>query len=332
MRDFVPSPFLRNGHLMTIASTFWPRHFRDLPAAEPREFQTEPGTRLLAHCHWQSDPQKHPTIILLHGLEGSSDSGYMLGTAEKAFQAGFNAIRLNQRNCGGTEKLTQSLYNSSLSGDIKAVVDELIARDRLPEIFAVGFSMGGNLVLKMAGEMSGSAPQQLRGVVAVSPSFVLDACADALSERRNFIYQIYFVRRLKRRMRRKIGLFPDTYSAEGLDKIRSVREFDQAVTAKHCGFRDAADYYHRASAARVIGAIRTSTLIITAQDDPFVPFRTFSEAALTKNPSITLIAPRYGGHCGFISNAHNSGRFWAEARIVEYCASLSTIKRGDAAV
>src|SRR5579862_3700706 len=321
MREFDPQPLLRNGHLMTMAGTFWRRQYPRLPTPLAREFETEPGTRVLAHCHWHPRPQDHPTIVLLHGLEGSSESGYMLGTAEKAYVAGFNAIRLNQRNCGGTEKLTSSLYNSSLSCDIKAVIEELLATASLPEIFAVGFSMGGNIVLKMAGEMGDDAPLQLRGIVAVSPSFVLDACAEALSERQNFIYQTYFVRRLKRRMRTKIQLFPDKYSIEGLDKIRSVREFDDKITAPHCGFRDANDYYYRASAARNISAIRVPTLIITAQDDPFVPFHTFRDPAISGNRNIQLIAPEHGGHCGFISSSSGHERFWAEARIVEFCQS-----------
>jgi uncharacterized protein len=322
MPEFVPPLLLRNGHLMTIAGAFWPRRFPNLPPAVAREFQTEPGTRVLAHCHWQPQPERHPAVVLLHGLEGSSDSGYMLGTAEKAYQAGFSAIRLNQRNCGGTEKLTSTLYNSSLSCDLQAVISELIACDHIPQIFAAGFSMGGNLVLKMAGEMAAAAPPQLRAIAALCPSFVLDACADALSERQNFIYQKYFVRRLKRRMRTKIQLYPDKYSTEGLNKIRSVREFDDKVTAPHCGFRDAADYYHRASASRVISAIRVPTLIITAQDDPFVPFRTFADPALAANPHITLLSPTHGGHCSFISSSPGPARFWAESRLISFFQSL----------
>src|SRR5271167_3241251 len=162
MQDFVPSALFRNPHVMTIAAAFWRRKFPRLGPSATRYFEVEPGTQVRGECHMQANPREHATIVLLHGLEGSSESGYMLGVAEKAWVAGFNVVRLNQRNCGGTEKLTRSLYHSGLSGDIQSVVLELIAQDRLPEIFAVGFSMGGNLVLKMAAEFGDTAPPQLR--------------------------------------------------------------------------------------------------------------------------------------------------------------------------
>ncbi len=153
---------LRNPHAMTIAANFWPRTVPMLSKSVSRLFDTEPGTQVRGECHWQQNPREHPTLVLLHGLEGSCDSSYMRGTGEKAWVAGFNVVRLNQRNCGGTEQLSSTLYHSGLSCDIHAVVLELIDRDGLPEIFAAGFSMGGNLVLKMAGEMAARAPAELR--------------------------------------------------------------------------------------------------------------------------------------------------------------------------
>jgi uncharacterized protein len=327
VKEFRPHTLLHNTHLMTIAATFWRRRFPSLPASVPRFFEVEPGTRVRGDCHWQQSPSEHPTLVLLHGLEGSSDSGYMLGIAEKAWIAGFSVVRLNQRNCGGTEELTSTLYHSGRSGDIGAVIVELIERDRLPEIFAAGFSMGGNLVLKMAGEFADRAPRALRGLVAVAPAFHLAACADALSEPRNIVYQMHFVRRLKRRMRYKAQLFPETYLTngriEGLGQVRSVRDFDDAITARFCAFASADDYYSRSSALHVLGAIARPTLILTAQDDPFVPYSTFDLAAIRDNPHIQLRAPLHGGHCGFISRENGSERFWAEARLVEFCRENS---------
>lgn len=321
---------------MTIASNFWWRRFPGLPESTSRLFDVEPGTRVRGECHWQREPREHPTLVLLHGLEGASEAGYMLGTAERAYLAGFNAVRLNQRNCGNTEHLTETLYNSGLSGDIRAVIEELIARDGLPEIFAAGFSMGGNLVLKMAGEYGDAAPPEVRGFAAVAPAFHLAACADALEEPRNFIYERHFVRALKRRMRHKARLFPARYAeAVGRKKmraIRSVREFDEAITAPMCGYAGAEDYYARASAMRVADQIRRPTLIVTAQDDPFVPYASFASAAVRENPNITLVAPRYGGHGAFISQAGGAERFWAEARIVEFCREQSAIVGGAEAL
>ncbi len=310
---------------MTFAGAFWPRSFPHLPATEPREFETEPGTRVLVKCHWQKVPSAHPTIVLLHGLEGSSESGYMLGIAESAHRQGFNVLRANQRNCGGTDHLTPTLYNSSLSVDIRAIVTELIERDRLPEIFVAGFSMGGNLVLKMAGEYADHAPNELRAIIGVCPSCNLAASADALNKRENFIYQRHFVRRLKEHMRVKASQFPERYALNGMEKIRTVREFDDSITARFCGFQNADDYYYRASALRVAAAIRVPAIIITAQDDPMVPFRIFEDAGLATNPNIQMIAPQFGGHCAFVSRERGEERFWVEARIVEICKSRSAI-------
>jgi uncharacterized protein len=310
---------------MTIAAAFVPRKFLQLPAVTSRLFDVEVGTQLRGDCHWQAEPQKHPTLVLVHGLEGSSDSGYMKGSAEKAWAAGFNVVRLNQRNCGGTEQLTPTLYHSGRSADFRAVLVELIERDRLPSIFFAGFSMGGNLVLKMAGELGESAPAELRGIVAVAPCFDLAACADALGELRNFIYTRHFVRKLKARMRRKARMFAGLYSVDGMDRIHTVRDFDEVITARYCGFEGADDYYARSSALHVLGRIQTPTLILTAQDDPFVPFSTFESDTIRENPNVQLVAPRYGGHCGFISDEDGEERFWSEARIVEFCAERTGI-------
>jgi len=323
VKEFIPHPALRNGHLMTIASAFLRRRFPRLPASVPRLFEVEPGTQVRGDCHWQQNPASHGTLLLLHGLEGSSDSTYILGTAEKAFAAGLNVVRLNQRNCGGTERLTRTLYHSGRSADFRAIVLELIECDKLPAIFFAGFSMGGNLVLKMTGEFADSRPAELRAIVAIAPCLDLAACCDALSEKRNFLYNRHFLKHLKRRMYSKVGLFPDVYVKDALttelERVRNVREFDDAITAPFCGFKNAADYYQRSSAMHCLAAIRVPTLMAAAQDDPFVPFAIFQAAAIRENPNIGLVAPRYGGHCAFISRQSGDERFWCEARIVEFC-------------
>jgi uncharacterized protein len=328
VKEFRPHLLLRNAHAMTIAANFWPRPVPLLPRGVARSFETEPGSQVLGVCHWQQNPREHPTLVVLHGLEGSCESGYMLGTSEKAWIAGFNVVRLNQRNCGGTEKLSPTLYHSGLSCDIRAVVLELAEHEGLPEIFAAGYSMGGNLVLKMAGEMGAAPPAELRGVVAIAPALDLAACADALSKPRNFIYEHHFVTRLKRRMRHKASLFTDLYplhAVPGFRRVRTVREFDDVITARYCGFADASDYYARSSASQVVSEICVPTLIIAAKDDPFVPFGPFQNPAIAGNRWITLMAPEHGGHCAFISQEDGPERFWAEARIVEFCASQSRL-------
>jgi uncharacterized protein len=205
---FEPHRWLRNKHVMTLAGALLPRRTPALPRADGRLFEVERGTQLLARCHWQRDPTQSPTLALVHGLEGSSESAYMRTLAGQAFAAGFNVLRINQRNCGGTERLTPTLYNSGLSADFRAVLLELIERDRLKQICFAGYSMGGNLVLKMSGELGSAAPRELRAICAVCPTLDLAACVDAIERPENRLYQVHFVRDLKSRLRRKAKLFP----------------------------------------------------------------------------------------------------------------------------
>jgi predicted alpha/beta-fold hydrolase len=321
MKPFEPHPLLRNPHAQTLALALLPRRFPRLPRSVPREFEIEPGSRIRGECHWQKLPHECPTLVLVHGLEGSSESGYMLGLAERAYVAGWNAIRLNQRNCGGTESLTPTLYNSGLSGDYRAILNELIERDSLSQIFFAGYSMGGNLVLKMAGELGQGAPPQLGGVAGVCPCVELGICADAVGLPHNFIYEDHFVRSLKKRMRRKAKLFPGEYDLSLMALVKTLREFDDKITARYCGFLDATDYYGRSSALQFADRIRVPALIVTAQDDPFVPFSSFSDPRLADNPQVRLLAPGRGGHCAFISRHAGDDRFWAEARVMEFFVS-----------
>lgn len=326
---FRPHRLYRGGHAQTLrAALRLPRRLRlrgEETTSVERLFEVEPGVRLLAHCRWQPRRETRPTAVLVHGLEGSSRSVYMLGTARKAFGAGFNVVRLNVRNCGGTEHLTPTLYHSGMSGDVLAVVRELAARDRLPEIFLAGFSMGGNLVLKLAGEVGAGAPAALAAVAAVSPSLDLDACAAAIERPSNRIYLNSFMRSLRRTLRRKHRLFPELYDVSRIRDVRTIREFDDLFTARHHGFRDAADYYARASAIRTLDRVRLPTLIVHAQDDPFIPFESLRHPAVGANPNVVLLAPERGGHVGFIARGRGEGRFWAEARVVEFFRLLSRL-------
>jgi predicted alpha/beta-fold hydrolase len=317
--DFRPHPFCRNAHVMTVVPRFRPvaRLLAGIPVA-PRLFRVAPDTQLLGYCHWQPDPRRHDTVVLLHGLEGCSDSHYMLGLAGKAWRAGLNVVRLNQRNCGGTEHLTPTLYHAGLSGDLAAVLEELQTRDGLESFWTVGYSMGGNLALKMAGEM-GAAASALRGVAAVCPNIHPAVCVEALERPVNWFYQRYFLTRTKARLARKASLFNGKFDLSSLPTIRTLRVFDEMYTAPNGGFLNASDYYERAGARHVLGAITVPTLLITAQDDPFIPFRIFDIPAIKKNRRIRLIAPMHGGHCGFFQRAHcEEDAYWAEHRIVEF--------------
>jgi predicted alpha/beta-fold hydrolase len=320
---FEPNILLRSAHAMTIAAAFWPRRVT-LPAPEDRLFRVDPWSQLLGHCHWQAGRHTDaPVMVIVHGLEGSSDSGYVRGIGDRAFALGYHVVRMNQRNCGGTEALTPTLYNSGMSADYRAVFEELTNVDGFTQIFFAGYSMGGNLVAKMAGEFGAAAPAALRGVCSVCPAWDLAACANELERRDNYLYQNRFVSGLMSRYERKAKLFPDRFPpARGLGKIRTVREFDDAITAPSSGFRDAEDYYERSSAKNVLGQLCVPVLLIVAEDDPFVPYVSFLAMGANRNAWIRFEAPLHGGHCAFISRHRGMERFWAEQRVVEFCEGL----------
>ena len=304
---------------MTLVPRYLPRDtsLAGLPQ-ESRLFPVEPHAQLQGFCHWQDARKASPTAVLVHGLEGCSESRYMRGIAAKAYRAGFNVIRMNQRTCGGTEHLSPTLYNSGLSGDYRAIFKELAHKDDLTRIWLVGYSMGGNLVLKAAGELGQTEPA-LAGVAAVCPNINPTICARALEEPRNFIYHRHFLTQLKSRLRRKAALLPAKWDLSQLDRIATISEFDDRYTARDGGYRDGADYYDRAGARHVLDAVGVPTLIITAQDDPFIPYSMFTVPEIQRYRYIRVVAPRHGGHCGFFHRGRNGeDSYWAENRIVDF--------------
>jgi uncharacterized protein len=319
---FVPRRGLSGGHRQTLASFFLPRSFT-LPPAETRYVEVEPGIQILVHCHWQSDRENALTIIIVHGLEGSSDSTYMLGIAAKGLAIGMNVVRMNQRNCGGTEALAPTLYHSGRSQDIAAVTQNLIEQDRISRFALAGYSMGGNLVLKLAGEWGSAGPRQFRSVAAVCPAIDLAASADALHSRSNRLYELYFLWNLSRRLRTKARLFPGAFDPSRLRGIRSLREFDDRITAFYCGFTGADDYYDRSAATHVIDRIAVPTLILNAANDPFIRILPETRRKILDNPQITFVETEDGGHCSYLaaSNGSNDGR-WAESQIVEFLQTM----------
>jgi predicted alpha/beta-fold hydrolase len=321
MEPFVARPSLRHGHRMTLYGWGNPRYFPSLPPPTPRYFDVARDARVLAHCHWQSRRWQHPTIVVLHGLNGSSDAHYMRGIAAKAFLRGMNVVRLNQRNCGNTEHLSAGLFHSGLTADVRQVVEQLVSVDGLEAIGVGGYSLGGNLALKLAGEYGNDAPKALKAVCSVSPIIEIGDCVRALELPGNFLYQWNFVKDLKSRMRRKDRFWPGLFDLSRLSQIRTVRDFDEVYTAPYFGFKNAEDYYYRASAMRVVEHVRLSALVMTAEDDPFVPSGPFRDRKITCNRHIAVSVSAHGGHCGFVGapSGEDDG-YWAESRMVEFIA------------
>jgi uncharacterized protein len=291
-----------------------------LPPAEERLVEVAPGIHVRCWCRWQEDPANALTIIAVHGLEGSSESQYMLGVARNGLAAGMNVVLMNQRNCGGMDHCAPTLYNSSLSGDVAAVARHVMDRDRVSQFALVGFSMGGNLVLKLAGEWGSDGPAEFKAVAAVCPAMDLAASADALHEPANRLYEYYFLMQLFRRMRTKAKHFPAAFDLSRMHGVRSLRDFDDRITAYYCGFAGADDYYARAAAANVVDRIAVPALIIHAANDPFIRMRDETRAKILANPKITYVETDDGGHCAFVGvrDGHGDDGRWAEREVVEF--------------
>ncbi|MBZ5682204.1 MAG: alpha/beta fold hydrolase [Acidobacteriia bacterium] len=322
--QFRPHRWLRGGHVQTIASFLLPRRVH-LPPGEERLIEVAPGIKVRCWCRWWSergnDRRSALTLIVVHGLEGSTDSEYMLGVARNGLACGMNVVLMNQRNCGGMDEYAPTLYNSSLSADVAAVARHVVEHDGVSRFALIGFSMGGNLVLKLAGEWGSEGPAQFRAVAAVCPAADLAPSADALHEPGNRLYEYYFLIQLFRRLRRKARLFPQTFDPSRLRGISSLREFDDRITAHYCGFTGADDYYARASAANVIDRIAVPAVIIHAANDPFIRLRPATRQRILANPNITYIETADGGHCAFLGQPNGTlgddGR-WAEREVVEF--------------
>jgi len=315
---FEPRRGLRGGHLQTLAGNFLKRENR-LPQPEERLFQVEEDVQVLCHCHWQRERESTLTLMIVHGLEGSSNSQYVLGTGWKAWERGWNVVRMNVRNCGGTEGLTPTLYHSGLSGDTQGVVNALVEQDRLRHFALAGFSMGGNQVLKCVGEWGTSAPEQMVAACAVSPACDLSLSADALHLGQNRIYEWWFLLGLFERFKRKAQLFPGRFDPALLKKVRSIRDFDEHITAKYMGFEGAEDYYTKASASRVVDEISVPTLVVHSADDPFIVMSPETAKKLKANSDVTYVETAHGGHCAFIGKADGYDGRWAEQLIVDFC-------------
>src|SRR5258708_1981178 len=322
---FRANRWLRGGHVQTIASFLLPRRIH-LPAPEERMIEVAPDIQVRCLLHWQENRQDALTLIVVHGLEGSTDSQYMLGVARNGLAQGMNVVLMNQRNCGGMDHLAPTLYNSSLSADVAAVARDVVERDRISRFALIGFSMGGNLVLKLAGEWGRAAPPQFRAVAAVCPAMDLAASADALHEPANRIYEYYFLMQLFRRFRGKAKLFPSQFDPSRLRGISTLRGFDDRITAYYCGFTGADDYYARAAASNVVDRIAVPSRIIHAVHMPFIRMLPETLQRIAENPNITYVETGDGGHCAFIvernGDAADDGR-WAEREVVEFVRRVS---------
>lgn len=343
---FTPAGGLSNGHLMTLAPLFQRRRFA-LGKGQRLEIEVAPGSRITGYLHRATSGaylDSKALLIVLHGLESSAQAPYVQGLCEKALRAGLSVFRMNMRNCEGTLALSDTLYNAGLSTDLEACAGYLLGTYKdIEKVFACGFSLGGNIVLKAAGENGSSRGQSkesnLQGVVAISPPVELETCVRALEAGLNQLYGLNFLIGLKNKIVEKEKLYPGKFDLERLKTVRTLRQFDNYFTAIDAGYDGASAYYHGASARRVIGDISMPALIIAAQDDPLVPFNeTFgflSKGSIDGSSSVgslQLLASEYGGHVSYIGKKHRgkngrqtggiADRYWAESQALLYILHL----------
>jgi len=338
---------MRNGHVQTIAGNFLQR-VGVLPEPETERVEVAPATDERAACnlfclsHWQPQREQRPTAIVLHGLEGSARSQYVRGNANKLWAAGWNVVRMNMRNCGGganwgsarhevivepgvgqvdPDAVCPTLYHSGMSGDVRAVARHYVRTRGLRRVALIGYSMGGNMVLKLAGELQDEPMAEIVAAVAVSPAADLAASAEMLHRPVNRLYETRFLRALKRHFLHKASLFPERYSAARLYNIHSIWDFDEQITAYYSGFAGADDYYARASASRLAEKVTVPTLLIHAMDDPFVTLLPESRERYRANANVMLVEPEHGGHCAFLADADPAAGddgYWAEQMALRF--------------
>jgi predicted alpha/beta-fold hydrolase len=324
--SFIPHPLLRNPHAMTILPALdFGRHSKLHSASESVLVDVADDSKIRVHYHRCANDPSAPTLLLVHGLESSAASPYLLNLTAKALPLGFNVVRMNLRNCGGTMKLSPGLYNAGMSGDVIKLVDFVHSELNFSNIFLVGYSLGGNIVLKAAAELGARAAEKFSGVCTISPALDLNACVVAIESGVNRLYEFRFLLGLKAKIEAKNKLFPGRFDASKLKLVKSLRAFDDTFTSIDAGYANAMDYYSHASALPMLSKIQVPTLIIAAQDDPIVPFHSFREPQLN-SPFITLLAPTHGGHGGFVQQEIEQNkelgtfdRSWAENRVLEFC-------------
>jgi uncharacterized protein len=309
-------PLFKNPHITTILANFWPREYDFTPfPIESQLVQTDDDTKVLVLT--QRPPgQPIGHVVLLHGLEGGGDAGYIVSMAWAALHTGFIAHRFHMRTCGGTQEHCKTLYHGGLTSDLHAFLKSLEGGDGLP-VFLVGFSLGGNVALKLAGELGETG--LIHGVCGISTPIDLAAGVRRMGKLDNIVYERRFLKRMRKRL-----LATGRYSRKQLKAARSLYEIDDVITAPSFGFAGADHYYATQSSQSFLDRIRVPTLLIQAKDDTFVPFDMFGHPAIQTNPFIQLLATEYGGHLGFLSR--RGARFWLDETATSFLKNIAAAR------
>jgi uncharacterized protein len=305
-------PLFKNPHIQTIAAHLWARDGQEarFPLTS-RLYRTEPGVEVLVQSQ---HPRNAPAgeIVMVHGLEGSGEAGYLRSLSAAGLAVGFAVHRFHMRTCGGTEHLCGTLYHAGLTIDLLSVLEQRRKEGGAPA-FLVGFSLGGNVVLKLAGELGSKAAPFIGGVCGVSTPLDLEAAVARIAQKQNRLYERRFVKRMRTRL-----CATGRYRPKDLAGLDSVRDIDDRITAPSFGFGNAANYYRTQSAMHFLEGIRVPALLIHAKDDPMAPFESCQYAA-HRNPQIEQRVTEHGGHLGFLGRKPH--RFWLDEAIMQWILS-----------
>ncbi len=308
-KPFIPSNYNKNSHIQTIRGIISGN--KEIKNTQRKILNLSDGSQIAGDCLWQKE-KKTKTLIVIHGLTGSSKSPYVVRLCNRAYNQGYNTIALNLRNCGHTENLTKTLYNAGQSKDLMEVIKQL-EKEKIKEIFIIGSSLSGNLCLKLVGEESNKLPKIVKALAVISPLVDIKETAKESDLPRNKLYRYFILKSLKKLIKKKSIIFPNIYNFNLTKKVKTVRDYDELFQAPISGYKNAEEYYEKCSSNQFIKNIKIPTLIIYSQDDPLVPANTIDKLRINKN--IIFLKTEYGGHVGFIDKNSN---FWADDRIMEF--------------
>ncbi len=264
-------------------------------------------------------------VVALHGLEGDSTRSYILGMVKALNRRGWDVAALNFRGCGGAPNRVERMYHSGETKDLQTVISHIEESREYDEIALVGFSLGGNVILKYLGERGPAVDDFIRGAAAISVPCDLAGCSDKMEDRENTLYVRRFLRLLYDKMVAKSKRFPDKVSVQDYNRMTTLRDFDDRYTAPIHGFADAAEYYEKSSSKQFLSRIAVPTLILNAQDDPFLSPSCFPTDEAEASRHVYLEAPCHGGHCGFVSFGRDA-EYYSESRAGEFLQAASWLR------
>jgi predicted alpha/beta-fold hydrolase len=308
---YKPPLFFTNAHVQTI----FPTLFRTNPVVYTRERISTPDNDFL-DLDWLSSNSDR-CIILCHGLEGSSQSNYIRGMARAFSRRGIDVLAWNFRGCSGESNTTARFYHSGATEDLQTVLSHILACDRYRRIDLIGFSLGGNMMLKYLGDGVYDIPKVVQRAVAFSVPCDLAACSAELARPHNTLYMKRFLRLLHGKIRAKMNILPGVLDDSNYSSLRTFQDFDDRYTAPLHGFRDANHYWSVCNSRQFISSVRIPTLLVNALDDPFLAPTAYPAAEAQNNPLFTLETPRYGGHCGFVL-FNREEEYWSEQRATHF--------------